>query len=178
MIHYTNQIIEFNCVKFKVLDVDKLDFSCAVYGIKKTITKIIKANGGEIIETKNKNGEIESVTVAEFGDAIFCNNQDDKYIPRDSLGNAWKFDKIESYGYRIVETGENCMYIQSNNKALCLVEAINQPTCILNAWGEGNHQFLYSGATLKKDLKTNIVTGIDKSAFDSTWQVLESDLQL
>ena len=52
-------------------------------------------------------------------------------------------------------------------------EIIIIPTCIKDAWGVGAHQFLFKGATLKKDLKSGKVTGIDKFAFDETWEIIE-----
>ena len=64
------------------------------------------------------------------------------------------------------------VFVKSTNKALLLVEIIQKPTCIKNAFGKNKHQFLYFGATLKKDIKTGQITGIDKNAFNSTWQVL------
>ena len=56
-----------------------------------------------------------------------------------------------------------------------LFDVIKEPTCIKNAWGEGQHQFLYEGAVLKKDLKTQKITGIDKEAFKKTWMILENN---
>ena len=175
MKYYKNENISFNNEEFRVLDVSKLDFSSAKIGIKNTLTKVVRAKGGERIETKNKSGKIESICIANVGDAIFCNNDIDIYIPSDSADNRWKFDKIESYGYDIIESYSNHIIIRSKNKALLLFNVIKEPTCIKDAWGEGAHQFLYKGAVLKKDLKSGKVTGIDKDAFEKTWIVLKDE---
>ena len=171
MVEYTNEIVELNGLEFCVLDVSKLDFSNAKVGIKKQVTKVVCANGGEKIETKNCHGKIESITIAQKGDAIFCNNQNDKYIPS-SNGVSWKFDNLQNYGYEIVKTKEDCVFVKSTNKALLLVEIIQKNTCIKDAFGKNKHQFLYVGATLKQDIKTGQITGIDKNSFNSTWQVI------
>ena len=170
MLSYTKQIITFDNINFKVLDVENINFSQAKVGVKKQLTKVVCAKGGEKIVTKNNKAEIENITIAQTGDAIFCNNKNDKYIPSTN-GKTWKFDSLQSYGYEIVKTLKNCVYVKSTNKALLLVEIINQPSCIQNAFGNNKHQFLYKGATLKKDIKTGKVTGIDKHAFDTTWEV-------
>lgn len=174
MIEYTGEIISFNKIDFCVLDINSLDFSKGKIGIKKQVTKVAKAKGGEKIQTKNREGQTESVIVANAGDAIFYNNDNDMYIPTSSDGNSWKFDDIEKYDYEIVERGQNNVFVKSTNKAILLVEIIQKPTCIKNAFGENNHQFLYKGATLKKDIKTNQISGIDKSAFNTTWQILQN----
>lgn len=175
MLKFTNEEIIFNNEKFNVLDAENVSFDNAVYGIKSKTTKVVCAKGGEKIVTRNKEGKVESVTVAEKGDAIFCNSETDVYIPHNSDGSSWKFNNIESYGYDIVSQDNNSVVIRSNNKALLLVGAVDRNTCIKDAWGEGQHQFLYKGATLKKDLNTGKVTGIDKDAFEATWAVLDDE---
>ena len=55
------------------------------------------------------------------------------------------------------------------------------PTVILNAFEDEEHQFLLKGATLKFALKdgTVVITGIDKKAFDDTWEIQKTtNLQL
>lgn len=177
-INYKNYTINFNGIDFLVLDTNKVSFNNASVGIKSKTTKVKCAKGGEKIETLNNEGKVESVTVAEKGDAIFCNSETDIYIPRNSDGSAWKFNEITSYGYDIVARENDCIIIRSNNKALLLVGVIDKPTCIENAWREGQHQFLYEGATLKKDLNSGKVTGIDKHAFETTWAVLSKNEEL
>ena len=173
---YKNEIIEFDEKKFYVIDTEKLDFSNAKMGIKSKITKVYNARGGEKIITRNKNNEIESVVIAKKNDAIFYNNDSDMYIPTDSNGNHWKFDKIETYGYKIVKNHENYVEIQSNNKALLLVGCVEKESVIKDAFGKGQHQFLYQGATIKKDIKTGAISGIDKVAFESTWKIIDENL--
>ena len=41
--------------------------------------------------------------------------------------------------------------------------------------GEGEHQFLFPMATLKQDIETGRIVGIDKSAFDETWEIISYD---
>lgn len=177
MDYFTGEIIVFNNIKFKVLDVLKLNFKNANIGIKSAKTKVKRAKGGEKIETINENGKIEGVEIAKEGDAIFCNNDKDIYIPHESNSESWKFDEIEKHGYKIIEKQDEYIIIQSNNEALLLFDIITCPTCIKNAWGEGKHQYLYEGAVLKKDLKSGKVTGIDKNAFEKTWEVKEENYQ-
>ena len=43
---YTNEIITFDGTDFKVLNLCELDFSKTVYGIKKALTKVVKAKKG------------------------------------------------------------------------------------------------------------------------------------
>jgi len=162
-----------NGIDCEVLDIDKLNFTNAKIGIKNSFTKVLKASSGEKIITKNKEGLIEAVYVASENDAIFVNSIIDKYVPRDDCGNTFKYDEIEKYGYEVVEKNKDFCIVKSNNKALLLVEEIKKPTCIKNAWGEGSHQFLFEGATLKKDFKTGKITGIEKDAFLNTWVILE-----
>jgi len=156
---YTGEFIKNgNGIECEVLDVSKLDFSNAPVGRKNKKALVIKAKCGEKIETINALGLVESVFTASAGDAIFCNSEKDRYVPRNSDGSAWKFDEITSYDYA---------------KSKLLIECIKKPTCIKNVWGEKAHQFLFNGATLKQDGKTGKVTGIEKEAFDTTWQVLD-----
>lgn len=166
----------------QVLDVDKIDFTAAPYGRKSKETLVLKANEGEKVETINGEGKVESVCIANEGNAIFCNNENDKYVPRNDQGIAYKFDDITSYGYEYTspETkylGHTAVTVRSTDKARILHEVVDRPTCIKDAWGKGAHQFLLPGATLKKDPKTGKVTGIDKKAFDETWEVLEEEIK-
>lgn len=174
---YLNETIEFNGITFKVLDVKSVDFSSADTGVKSKITKVIKATGGEIIETKNANGQTESIVVAEPNDAIFCNNDLDRYIPRDKGGNHLKVDNLNCCGYTVTSQQDNVLFVKSNKPAKLLIGAIKEPTCIKDAFGEGVHQFLYSGATLKQEIGTTKVRGIDKDAFESTWEIFKQDIK-
>lgn len=156
-----------------VLDVTRVDFSAAALGRKTALTLVRCAVGGEHIETKNSEGKIESVYTAQAGDAIFINlhNIDDMYVPGNGDGTRWQFRELTSKGYDLV--GEDNInggtLIKSNKTAELLHEVIRKPTCIKDAWGAGQHVFLYKGATLK--LENGRVTGIDKEAFDNTWEI-------
>lgn len=157
----------------RVLDVALLDFSHAAQGRKAAPTLVRCATGGEHIETKNSEGMVESVYTAQAGDAIFVNlhNLDDVYVPGNSDGTRWKFAELTGKGYEIVgdDHANGGTLIKSTKMAALLHEAVRSPTCIKDAWGAGQHQFLYAGATLKSD--AGKVTGIDKEAFDQTWEI-------
>lgn len=178
---YTNEVINSpDGISCKVLDTNLLDFSNAPTGRKTTETLVRKAEGGEKIETKNSDKIVESVYIAEPGDAIFINlhNPDDMYVPGNPDGSRWKFNELTSKGYEI--TGEDQerggVLVKSTTKSKLLHEIIQEPTCIKDAWGKGQHQFLFKGATLKQG-ENGRVTGIDKDAFDNTWEIIPSSFQ-
>ena len=79
------------------------------------------------------------------------------------------FDEYMNYGIK----NNTAIKVKSTSIAYLLPEISIIPTCIKDAWGVGAHQFLFEGATLKKDLKTGKVTGIDKVAFNETWEIIE-----
>ena len=171
---YTDEIIESEGKTYKVIDTAKLEFLTAKVGVKSKLTKVYCAKGGEKIETTNEKGEVESVVVAEKGDAIFYNNEHDQYIPAGEDGKHWKYSEIESHGYSIQEHNdeENYVVVRSNNKALLLVGCVEENSAIKNAFGDGKPQYLYEGATIKKDIKTGNISGIDRAAFENTWEIL------
>ena len=173
---FTGEIItnpEGNVVP--VLDRFKLDFSQAPLGRKKTETIVKRAQGGELIETRNKDGQVETTYTAKAGDAIFVNIHDakDVYVPGNPDHTRWQFDDFLSKGYEVsggsLESGE--VRVKSTTTARILPEAVQEDIAIKDAWGPGQHQYLYKGATLKAGTN-GLVTGIDKSAFDATWEVL------
>jgi len=163
-----------------VLDVTSVDFTQSVEGRKATETLVRRAKGGERIETKNSEGKVESIYTAQLGDAIFINlhNPDDIYVPSDTDGTRWQFDGVLEKGYEV--SGEDKektgILVKSTTVSKLLHEAVKEPTCIKDAWGSGQHQFLFEGATLKQS-NNRKVTGIDKEAFDATWELLPSNNQ-
>lgn len=172
---YTQEFIQSpDGIACKVLDVAGVDFSQSIEGRKSVTTLVRCAEGGEHIETKNVEKQVESVYTAKKGDAIFINlhNPEDMYVPGNPDGSRWQFKDLTTKGYEITgEDHENGgVLVKSTNVAKLLHEIIQQPTCIKNAWGEGQHQFLFQGATLKQNENGNI-TGIDKTAFDATWEI-------
>lgn len=181
---YTNEkIISPDGIECQVLDTDNVDFTDAPTGRKCKETIVLKAKGNERIDTINAQGLVESTYITKPGEAIFYNNEKDKYVPRDSNGNARMFDDLENFGFEVTckpfKFGNNiAVKVKSTNKAYLLQEIIEIPTCIKDAWGEGAHQFLYQGATLKKEINSGKVTGIEKEAFDNTWEVLEQEKHL
>lgn len=157
----------------RVLDSARVDFTNAAQGRKAALTLVCRAEGGENIETKNKEGLVESVYVAKAGDAIFVNlhNRADTWVPGNTDGTRWQFAGITEHGYEVSgrDSESGGILLKSTKTAALLHEAVQEPTCVKNAWGEGNHAFLYKGATLK--LEGDRVTGIDKHAFDNTWEI-------
>jgi hypothetical protein len=157
----------------RVLDASSVDFKNAAMGRKKAETLVHKAMGGEEIVTRNKAGQVESTYVAQAGDVIFVNlhNRDDVYVPGKPDGSRMKFDRLKHEGYEVVgDDKSGGVRVKSAVVSPLLTEAVTEPTCIKDAWGVGNHQFLYAGATLKKNAD-GAVTGIDKTAFDATWEI-------
>lgn len=161
--------------EFQILDVETLDFSHAGRGYKSAQTLIRVAQGGELIETKDSDGNVESVYTTKAGDIIFMNlhNPDDIYVPRDKENKAWTMEELQNRGYEIVgEDQENGgLRVVNKSEFPILKGIVSGPMCILNAWGEGNHQFLYKGAVLKLDEASSKVSGISAEAFEKTWTV-------
>ncbi len=157
----------------QVLDSARVDFSAAAEGRKKAETLVREARGGEEIVTRNKSGQVESIYTAKPGDAIFINlhNPDDVYVPGNADGTRWQFSELAERGYEVTaREADGAVRVKSAVYAPLLPEAVEKPTCIKDAWGAGQHQFLYPGATLKGN-GPGRVTGIDKTAFDATWEV-------
>jgi len=174
---YTSEILQSpDGTECAVLDVLKIDFTNAARGRKRSETLVREAKGGERIVTVKQGGLIESECVAEKGDAIFVNLHDlnDIYIPGNPDGTRWKFDELAERGYEVVATDSENGGVRVKTAAVfkLLHEAVKKPTCIRDAWGQGNHQFLFPGATLKLNEKDgNRVTGINKPDFDGTWEI-------
>ena len=158
-----------------VLDTAKIDFSNAVKGRKAARTLVCPASGGELVQTRNSKGDIESVYLARRGDAIFINlhNPDDRYVACDTHGKRLQVDDLPSHGYDIVgDDPEGRGLLAVNTKTYpVLHEVVTKPTCIKDSWGSGQHQFLFPGASLKRN-EYGRVTGIDKESFDATWEVI------
>lgn len=169
-------IVNKNGIKCHVLDVEKLDFSHALDAIKSEPTIVLRANGNEVINTII-NGLVESSYETCEGDAIFQNSEEDRYVPRDLNGNAFKYDNLREYGY--VDVLEEFIYneykakkVVNNRKNKVLYQVIEEPTVIKNKFGEHNHQFLFSGSSLVKDNKTNKIRGVAKIPFNDTYRII------
>lgn len=158
-----------------VLDTASVDFSRAALGRKAAKTLVREAKGGELIHTRNSEGKIESTYVARPGDAIFINLHDrnDMYVPGESDGTRWKFSELVVKGYEIIgeDRSNGGVLVKSAQTSKILPGIVDRPVCIKDAWGKGQHQFLYKGATLK-DAGGGRVTGIDKEAFDKGWEIV------
>lgn len=161
-------------IRCRVLDVARIDFAGAVTGRKAAETLVRRARGGEDITTRNAEGKVENTYVARTGDAIFINlhNRSDIYVPGNADGTRWQFDELEAKGYIILgEDAQNGgIRVKNGAAARLLHEAVREASCIADAWGPGKHQFLFEGATLKLN-DDGRITGIDKSAFDATWEL-------
>ena len=179
-LRYTDEkIISPDGIECQVLDTVNTDFTDTPIGRKGVETIVLKAKGNETINTINALGLIESTYITKPGEAIFYNNEKDIYVPRDGNGNSRMFDNLEKYDFEVTTEpftfGDNiAVKVKSTKKAYLLQEIIEIPTCIKDAWGPGAHQFLFQGATLKKDVSSGKVTGIEKEAFDKTWEILET----
>lgn len=160
----------------RVLDSTNVDFSAAVMGRKSAETLVRCAKGGEFIQTKNAKGEIETEYTAQKGDAIFVNlhNMDDIYVPGNGDGTRWQFSALSAKGYIVVaqEDALGGTRVKNGASFRILHEAVQEPSCIKDAWGQGQHQFFFKGATLKLN-DDGRVTAIDKSAFDATWEIAQ-----
>jgi hypothetical protein len=158
-----------------VLDVSRVDFTGAGLGRKKTETLVRRAKGGEVIETRNSAGQIETTYTTKAGDAIFVNMHDEKdtYCPGNPDNTRWQFDDFLGKGYEITagSIAGGAVKVKSTVTSKILHEAVTEDVCIKDAWGPGKHQYLYKGATLKLSVAGQVI-GIDKSAFDGTWEVL------
>ena len=182
---YTNESITSpNGIDCFVLDTKSIDFSSAPLGQKTKDTLVIRAKAGEMIDTINSDGNVESTYITEEGDAVFYNNEKDRYVPVCDDGRRLKFNEIEGHNYRVtgfpsfMEIHDATkrpygVFVVNTDKYRVLPEIIVLPTCLKDAFGPGQHQFLFEGATLKQDPQTGLVTGIEKKAFDETWEVLE-----
>lgn len=161
-------------IECRVLEASRVNFDNAARGRKSTETLVRCAEGGEDITTRNTEGKIENTYIAKKGDAIFINlhNHNDIYVPGNPDGSRWQFSELAAKGYVI--TGEDMenggVRVKNGATFKILPEAIESPSCIKDAWGAGHHQYLYPGATLKLN-DNGLVTGIDKSAFDATWEI-------
>ncbi|MFZ4540530.1 MAG: hypothetical protein ACOYNL_01815 [Rickettsiales bacterium] len=163
-------------INYAVLDTTKLDFSNSAYGkkTKATLIKIAKP-GEEIIANPGK--VEESRVTAKGGEYIFINQlpngQVDAYMPREADGTPNGKKTIEEK-YELVGgdlNAEGAFFRPKGLPSKILYEAITKPTVIKDAWGLGSHQFLGEGSTLKAD--NGRATGIDKTAFDTTWSLTD-----
>ncbi len=160
----------------KVLDSSRVDFTQAVKGHKSANTLVKQGQGGEVIETKSKAGLIESTYTAKAGDAIFINinNPDDVYVPGNPDGTRWQFSELTSRGYEVVSQDGGLVTVKSSLTFKILPGAVEEPVCIKDAWGSGQHQFLLKGSTLKLN-ENGSVTGIEPAAFKATWEIVRDD---
>jgi hypothetical protein len=162
-------------ISCQVLDVLRVDFAQASCGYKKSETLVRPTQENEVIETINKDGLIETSYVAKAGDALFQNIHDknDRYVPRNADGSAWKFDELARRNYKVVAQGENMdgVLVVNMEQSKVLHRAIDRPTCLKDAWGKEIHQFLFAESTLKLN-NDGRITGIDSQAFKETWQVI------
>ena len=165
-------------VDYAVIDTSRVDFEseAATFGKKTKPTLVRVAKAGEEIITSPGAVE-ESRTVAKGGEMIFVNRlpngKEDAFIPRDGSGVA-NGQQVLDQRYELVGgdvNGEGALFRPKGAPSRLLHEVVDRPTVIKDAWGPGQHQFLDKGATLKTE--NGRVTGIDKAAFDETWNITD-----
>ncbi len=138
---------------------------------KATLTKVYIASEGQKIETI-VGGNVETTFIAEGDEIIFENNPQDVFVPRDKSGKP-NGREILKQSYDWVKGGvrDSIAFYRPNKVEDVAHEVVTQNTVIFDAYGEGQHQYLTIGATLK--IKGDRVTGINKEAFDNTWELIK-----
>ena len=177
---YTENFIEQNGLRYQVLATKRVNFgddgSCS-YGKKTSSTKVWRAAPGDVIVTDHNGTEETPPYTAEGGEVVFCNelpnNRLDVYVPRDQKGVP-NGDRILETAYTLISSdlNEGEAYYVPNSTPVKVAAGIDRLTCLENAYGEGNHQFLKDGDILKQDASSR-VTGIDREAFNFTWSLTD-----
>ena len=177
--HYKDEFIDNgNGVLCQVIDIAKVaevfETDEIKWGKKTKPILIRTAKAGEVIETVVS--AKESHYVCTGGEAIFINELEggklDIFVPRtpENVPSGWD---ILSKRYEVIGPNDEkggTYYRPIFAPCKLLHETIGSNSCVMNCWGEGNHAFLYEGATLKQEADGRI-TGIDKLAFDQTWSI-------
>lgn len=159
-------------IRAQILDPSRIDFSNSVMARKISKILIEKAVGGEEIVTRNIYGQVETIYTTQPGDAIFNYPHclDDRYVPADSIRRRWKYDDVLIRDDLNIEFSDGCTYLVGGSPCQVLPNVIDRVTCLENLWGQGQHQFLYPGATLV--LRDNLqVSGVDQAAFMMGWEL-------
>jgi hypothetical protein len=177
---YTGEVIHHPSGQpFAVLDTARLNFDTPeiLFGKKITPTKVRVAQPQEEIVTTLGTIE-ESRTVAAGGELVFINllpdGTENAYIPRDANGTPNGAALLEK-NYTLIGgdiQGEGAFYRPISAPCKLMHEVIATPTVIAHAWGEGQHQFLEAGATLKYE--NGRISAIHKHAFDATWSLTDA----
>ncbi len=165
-----------------VLDVTRSDFAndeTATHGKKTAPTFAFRGKAGQKVIT-SQGGNTETSFVCDGGEIVFVNRlpngQMDIYVPRDNSGRSTG-EQILKDDYKLLSGSlsepPGALFQPNARPARILLEAITQPTVIVDAYGAGQHQFLAEGATLK--ISGSTVTGINQAAFDATWSVTDED---
>lgn len=173
---YTKETLHHpNGQSYAVINTKALDFTGpdAGFGRKTRPIKVKIAKPGEMIYTQPDGHDETPAYVATGGECIFINDTPDgavdTFVPRDAAGTPIGFAILEA-GYTLIGGdihGDGAFYRPVMKQVPILHEAIDRPSVIKNAYGEGQHAFLNEGATLKLD--NGNVSGIAKAAFDFTW---------
>lgn len=166
-----------------VIDVDRIDFNdpAALWGLKTDRTFVRVASGQETIQTVVDGCTEMKAFDIKPGDLIFGNytNDDavdlshDVYAPTHPDGRGWTLADLPKFGYQIV--GED--NVNGGLQAIDTVphrlfrESVQMNSCIPDRSGNGRHQFLYPGATLREKTMGGVV-GVHKHAFDTTWTIV------
>jgi hypothetical protein len=180
--------------KCLVLDTDKIDFSNAKHARKKATTLVIEAHGGENTAQIFANGkETQWPYTAQKGDAIFIQGDIeaglnfmktgevsethgpiDVYVPDNaklSSTGRLQFKDLETEGFEILPPQDwDIGTMVKSPPAKILHEANQYWVCITPKKEGGQIKFFPPKSSFK--LLDGQVSGINKIAFDETWEIL------
>lgn len=160
-------------IPHKILDCNKVDFSAAAMGRKAVPTLVRRAEAGELIITKNAQGlrDASKDYVTTGGELIIDNGNGDIFVPAGKDGTRARFAELEKT-YDIVgdDYVRGGLLVVGKDTFPILPQVITEPTCIKDAFGPGNDQWLPAGSTLKLNTPSTSVTGFDPGGAEK-WEV-------
>lgn len=164
--YYTGKTIKRDGVDYYVLDSAKLDFAESIIGSRSR--QPVKTAEEGYVTYRRVNGRYTTYT-CKGGEAIFVSSTGKECVPCDANGqpNGWR---LLNHSHHIgqSESGElYCSY--SNLHRHLLIEAIQRPTVIMDAYGPGKHEFMQPGTTLEKT--PDGVRGIERRVLDTRWRI-------
>lgn len=168
---------------YDVLDKKRLDFSGAVQGFKHAPVRVEIAEGGEKVVTRPIEQNVTGEEIAEEGDVIITildydqNGRlietQDRYIPKEDGVNC-KFPWLLAHGFTKIDSQASLGGLYKQPPQFGMVEllpyAVRRPTVILDAYGEGHHQFLQTGASIKRT-SGGRVSGVPSHVFTTGWTI-------
>ena len=106
---------------------------------------------------------------------VYVPIEGDVYVPAKEDGSRFEFDSfVEKYRYEVIDDdGQGRKTVTSEaNPYRALPGAIKEPTVILDAFGQGQHQFLEEGVAIRERPGSS-PSGINKDSSDRTWGLAE-----